>query len=257
MDIDSATIFTGAQSWVSSGEFFQERMTLLKAKNSKRPASQARRRERRSPEEILERIVRAATEEFKRSGFTGTTTAAIARKAGVTEAQLFRYFGSKSNLLRETIFKPLDEHFRMFVEKYLADDDGGANVRQITHRYTGELQRFIREHSDALTSLVFAQIYNPDTARGGNEIKSLGAYFDRCAAITRAKMKVRPRIDPSLMVRISFVAVLGCAMFKDWIFPTGVASDAEITAAVSDFVLGGITANTTRHRAEVRNNRND
>ena len=150
----------------------------------------------------------------------------------------------KSNLLRETIFKPLDAHFQIFVDKYLSDGGGAANIRQITHRYTAELQRFIREHSDALTSLVFAQIYNPATARRGNEIKSLSAYFDRCAAITRAKMKAQPRIDPKLMVRISFIAVLGCSMFKDWIFPASVASDADITAAVSDFVLGGVTANS-------------
>jgi AcrR family transcriptional regulator len=228
----------------SDSTFLQEVLTLPKKKLSKSLPSTARKRERRSPDEILERIVRAASEEFKRYGFTGTTTAAIARKAGVTEAQLFRYFGSKSNLLRETIFKPLDAHFQTFVDKYLSDGGGAANIRQITHRYTAELQRFIREHSDALTSLVFAQIYNPATARRGNEIKSLSAYFDRCAAITRAKMKAQPRIDPKLMVRISFIAVLGCSMFKDWIFPASVASDADITAAVSDFVLGGVTANS-------------
>jgi AcrR family transcriptional regulator len=219
---------------------------LPKTKISTRATSQARKRERRSPDEILNRIVRAATEEFKRSGFTGTTTAAIARKAGVTEAQLFRYFGSKSNLLRETIFKPLDEHFQTFVDKYLSDAGGAASIREATHRYTLDLQRFIREHSDALTSLVFAQIYNPETARRGSEIKSLSAYFDRCAAITQARIKAKPRIDPKLMVRLSFVTVLGCAMFKDWIFPASVASDADITAAVSDFVLGGVIANTSR-----------
>jgi hypothetical protein len=59
-------------------------------------------------------------------------------------------------------------------------------------------------------------------------------------------MRFQPRIDPKLMVRVSFVAVLGCVMFKDWIFSADVASDAEITAAVSNFVLGAIVANTTR-----------
>jgi AcrR family transcriptional regulator len=228
--------------------------TLPKTKTSpKSPAraaaatpARARKRERRSPEELLERIVRAASEEFTRCGFTGTTTAAIARKAGVTEAQLFRYFGSKSRLLRETMFKPLDEHFQTFVDEYLSDVDKAVSIREVTHLYTSELQRFIREHADAFNSLVFAQTYGPAAEQRPSEIKSLSAYFDRCAAITLERMKFKPRIDPKLMVRVSFVAVLGCVMFKDWIFPSSVASDAEITAAVSNFVLGGIIANTTR-----------
>jgi AcrR family transcriptional regulator len=220
---------------------------LPKTKITQRAPAESPKRARRSAEDLLDRIVRAASEEFKLHGFTGTTTAAIARKAEVTEAQLFRYFGSKSNLLHETMFKPLDEHFQTFADRYLSDADAAAGIRDITHRYTLELQRFIREHSDELASLVFAQNYDPAPAGRAREIKSLSAYFDRCAAITRARMKVEPRIDPKLMVRVSFASVLGCVMFKDWIFPASVASDAEVTAAISSFVLGGITANTTRH----------
>jgi hypothetical protein len=32
-------------------------------------------------------------------------------------------------------------------------------------------------------------------------------------------------------------------MFKDWIFPAGLASDEDITAAVNDFIRDGIRAN--------------
>lgn len=93
---------------------------------------------------------------------------------------------------------------------------------------------------------MFAQTFGPAAEQRPSEIKSLSAYFDRCAAITLERMRFQPRIDPKLMVRVSFVAVLGCVMFKDWIFPADVASDAEITAAVSNFVLGAIVANTTK-----------
>ncbi len=62
----------------------------------------------------MDRIIRAAADEFKASGFTGATTAAIARNAEVTEAQLFRYFASKAELFRESVFKPLNQHFLDF-----------------------------------------------------------------------------------------------------------------------------------------------
>jgi AcrR family transcriptional regulator len=211
----------------------------MKGRVSRKSATPAARRKRRSRGDILDRIVRAAVEEFKRYGFTGTTTAAIARKAEVTEAQLFRCFGSKSNLFREAIFKPLDAHFLKFTHDNLSDDGATSSIREITYRYTAELQRFLREHSDALTSLVFAQNYDSGPARGVNEIQSLSTYFDRCAAITEARMHGKPKFDLQMMVRVSFVAVLGCVMFKDWIFPPGLANDEDITAAVSNFVLSG------------------
>jgi AcrR family transcriptional regulator len=223
---------------------------LPKAKVSRKSVPPPARRKRRSRDDILDRIVRAAVEEFKRYGFTGTTTAAIARKAEVTEAQLFRCFGSKSNLFREAIFKPLDAHFLRFIHDNLSDDGATASIREITHRYTSELQRFIREHSDALTSMVFAQNYDPATSRGATEIQSLSTYFDRCAAITEARMDGKPKFDLQMMVRVSFVAVLGCVIFKDWIFPPGLASDADITAAVSDFVLSGAITETHRESSD-------
>jgi AcrR family transcriptional regulator len=222
-------------------------LTLPKAKASKKSAApRAARRKRRTRDDILERIVRAAVEEFKQYGFTGTTTAAIARKAEVTEAQLFRCFGSKSNLFREAIFKPLDAHFLQFIHDNLSDDGAGTSIREITHRYTSELQRFIREHSDALTSLVFAQNYDSTPQRGMAEIQSLSTYFDRCAAITAARMHGKPRFDLQMMVRVSFVAVMGCVLFKDWIFPPGLADDEDITAAVSNFVLSGAITKTSK-----------
>jgi AcrR family transcriptional regulator len=222
-------------------------LTLPKAKAAKKStAPPAARRKRRTRRDILERIVRAAVEEFKLYGFTGTTTAAIARKAEVTEAQLFRCFGSKSNLFREAIFKPLDAHFQQFINDNLSEDSASTSIREVTHRYTSELQRFIREHSDALSSWVFAQNYDATPQRDIAEIKSLSTYFDRCAAITAARMHGKPRFDLQMMVRVSFVAVLGCVLFKDWIFPPGLASDEDITAAVSNFVLSGAITKTSK-----------
>jgi AcrR family transcriptional regulator len=219
---------------------------MPKRKTARKSASPAVRRKRRSRDDIMERIVRAAVEEFKRYGFTGTTTAAIARNAEVTEAQLFRCFSSKANLFREAIFKPLDAHFLQFIHDNLSDDGANTSVREVTHRYTAELQRFIREHSDALTSLMFAQNYDSTQQRGMAEIHSLSTYFDRCAAITQARMRGKPRFDLQMMVRVSFVAVLGCVLFKDWVFPPGLANDEDITAAVSNFVLSGAITKTSK-----------
>ncbi len=204
------------------------------------------RRARRSTDDILSRIVQAATEEFKRSGYTGTTTAVIARKADVTEAQLFRYFGSKANLFRETIFKPIDQHFLNFINNHPPQPNQGMSTRAMTILYTTELQRFISEHSQMLISLLVAQTYESGDSQGVSAINSLRAYFDHGAAMMRARIKGKPRVNPELLVRVTFVTVLATIMFKSWIFPPGLASEQEITAAINAFVMDGISVNSRK-----------
>ncbi len=209
-----------------------------------KPVSEAQpeRRKRRSQEDLLGRILEAAAEEFQRSGYAGATTAAIARNAEVTEAQLFRYFGSKANLFREAVFKPLDEQLIQFVGEHAPDAGQPFSVDERAALYTEDLQRFLSANAEMLTTLVVAQKYDRDMAESVGEIKSLATYFDRGASLMSKGMKPSPRVDPKLMVRVSFAAVLGCVLFKDWMFSPGMASDAEIRRAIDIFVAEGIGA---------------
>jgi AcrR family transcriptional regulator len=216
--------------------------SIKKKTTAKRRASATRVRTRRTSDDILDRIVRAAAAEFRRSGFAGTTTATIARKADVTEAQLFRYFGSKSNLFRETVFKPLDQQLMEFTDRHSFRGVSGEEMRDNTQLYTTALQQFIRENSEVLTSLIVAHTYDRDTAHGVGEINSLRRYFEHAAALMKSRLKSNPRFKPEVLVRVCFASVLACVVFRDWIFPRGLASDDEITAAVNDFVLRGISA---------------
>lgn len=203
-----------------------------------------RRKKRRSPGEIRERLIDAAREEFKRCGFAGATTAAIARNADVTEAQLFRYFESKAALFREAVFERLNQHFSEFNARYPTDFSSRANVRDRERRYIIELQQFLDEHSKLLLSLVAAQSFTSGSLQGVGEIESLRHYFERGAATMSGRIGGNPPLDPKLLVRVSFAAVLGCVIFKDWIFPAGLASDDDINAAVIDFVIDGISINS-------------
>jgi AcrR family transcriptional regulator len=205
-----------------------------------RRRAQTLKRTRRTRDDILKRIVQAAREEFERCGFAGATTAAIARRAAVTEAQLFRYFDSKSNLFRETVFKPVDQHLIHFMNRHMPEIRKAASAAAMTDLYATELQRFIRENSGTLASVVMAQTYESGSARA--PIDSLHTYFDRCAALMSERLKERGKVDPRLTVRVVFGAVFASVMFKDWLFPAGVATDEEITTAVNDFIKEGTRA---------------
>ncbi|MFT3928793.1 MAG: TetR/AcrR family transcriptional regulator [Spongiibacteraceae bacterium] len=205
-------------------------------------------RKRRSSEEIMERLVTAAREEFKRSGYVGATTAVIARNAEVTEAQLFRYFSSKADLFREAVFDPLDKHFSAFNARYPEAMTSDDNIRERARIYITELQEFLDEHSKLLLSLVVAQLFTSGSAsvgqgQGVGEIESLRHYFERGAAMMSGRVDADAPVDPKLLVRVSFAAVLGCVLFKDWIFPEGLANDKDIRSAIIDFVIDGISVN--------------
>jgi AcrR family transcriptional regulator len=213
---------------------------LQKTKVRKDPGASPERRKRRSQDELTDRIIQAAAEEFKRAGYGGATTAAIARKAEVTEAQLFRYFGSKANLFRESVFKPLEEQLRIFTQEHLPDDH--AHFKENTALYIESLRRFLSDNIDLITSLIVAETYEHEAADGFGAIASLGRYFDRGAA-TMGRWDRGYKVAPQLMVRVSFAAVLACVMFKDWILPPGLATEEEINNAIVDFVIEGLAAN--------------
>ena len=219
------------------------RIDLLKSKRVRSVRASAKRKRQRSTADNVERILRAAAQEFMASGFAGATTAAIARNAEVTEAQLFRYFSSKIELFQESVFKPLNLHFLAFISNQCTEGARAETHRDKSERYISELQQFLSAHSKLLMSLAVAEAYAPDCVEGLSEIASLNEYFERGAALMASRMAGKTQVDPSLMVRVSFAAMLGCTLFKDWILPAGLASDQKISAAIKAFVMDGINAN--------------
>src|SRR5262249_44881753 len=123
------------------------------------------RRRRRSTEEIVDRIIEAAGDEFGRNGYPGTKTAPIARKARVAEALIFSNFGSKAQLFHDSIFNPLNRHFFEFCDTHLVNPGDSDKLREGTREYILELRQFIARHCRMFSSLVAAQMYASDNVR--------------------------------------------------------------------------------------------
>jgi AcrR family transcriptional regulator len=187
----------------------------------------------------MTRLISAAAREFEQSGFRGATTAAIARRAEVTEAQLFRYFSSKAELFRAAIFEPLNRRFADFNARQLDDPPPVERVREQARQYIAELQDFIGDNAEMLMSLLVAEAYAPDDIVSLSEVDALGEYFELGAAGMSRRVD-RDRVNPELMVRVSFAAVLANVLFRDWLFPDGLAGDEQIREALIDFVIDGI-----------------
>lgn len=201
-----------------------------------RPAT----RQRRTSDEVKGRLLQAAREEFERCGFAGATTASIARRAEVTEAQLFRHFGSKANLFSEAVFIPLNQHF---VEFNAEPADGPAELSadaERTAQYIEELQQFLEANSKLLMSLAVAEAYDAGSTRGVGDVDSLQRYFERGAAMMAERLDPPPCVDPALTVRVAFASVLGTILFRGWLFPPGLAPAEQIRVALQEFVIHGM-----------------
>ncbi len=69
-----------------------------------------------SAEERRESVIRAATTEFARGGYHGTSTEAIAKRVGVSQPYLFRLFPGKKAIFLAAAGRCVEDTIRMFEE---------------------------------------------------------------------------------------------------------------------------------------------
>lgn len=206
------------------------------AKKAPKPGAPARRR--RTTEEVLDRIIAAATEEFERHGYAGAKTAAIARRAGVAEALIFVHFGTKARLFHDAIFEPLNRHIVAFCASHLAENPEA--MASDTKEYIQQLQRFIERHSRMLLSLVMAHTFPAESQPEFSKLDGLNAYFARACELARRQGRARKTDDLQVMSRLAFAAILAPIIFKSWLFPEEVVSARRLSSAITEFIFAGI-----------------
>ncbi len=118
--------------------------------SKKAPAKRARAKQRRlSPDDRRKEFVAKAAEFFSEEGFAGGTRD-LARRLGVTQPLLYRYFPSKDDLIKEvyrTVYlEPIDAGW----DRLLAD-----RSRPLRER----LQEFYNAYTDAIFNRKWLRIY--------------------------------------------------------------------------------------------------
>ncbi|ONK12103.1 TetR/AcrR family transcriptional regulator [Streptomyces sp. MP131-18] len=88
-----------------------------------------------SADERRESVIRAAITEFARGGYAGTSTAAIARRVGVSQPYLFRLFPDKREIFLTAARRGTDEIRRTF-ERVAEGLDPAAARHAMSTAYT-------------------------------------------------------------------------------------------------------------------------
>ena len=95
---------------------------------------------RLSADERRAEILEAALDEFALGGLHGTSTEAIARRAGISQPYLFRLYGTKKELFLEVVRAGFARTLGTF-QRAAADAEPSERLYALGKAYTGTLER--------------------------------------------------------------------------------------------------------------------
>jgi AcrR family transcriptional regulator len=115
-------------------------------------------RTRLRAEERREKILEAARRVFLESGFAGARTRRIAEEAGITEALLYRFYPSKTEIFRAAVHEPL-ERFCSELLATTADIDPARGDRRDRLRQVNEmLLQFMADSTPFLAVVLLSEL---------------------------------------------------------------------------------------------------
>lgn len=191
-----------------------------------------------SPRKLQDRsdsILDAARSAFAEQGFENTSVAQIARRAGISDGLLYRYFRNKRDLLNEVL--------RKFYERTMVDLEAIAardmpfrdKLRELVSRH---LQTFVDDVD--LCRLFFGEVrtqvdYEASPIRALNQRYT--SIFTGIVQKASERGEIRDGIDPRLVRDLIF----GTVEHRAWAAVRGRAIDVEKTAHdLVDIVMAGL-----------------
>ena len=181
------------------------------------------------PEGTRARILQAAVEEFAEHGSAGARVDRIAAKAGANKESIYRYYGSKQELLRRV----LDEYLNTRGDEIGPDPEDPI----------GYPANLVRMHSKnpALVRLVAWEGLETSGAVDEQSVRERQVHYDRKIAVIEEAQRAGV-IDPQLDARHLLFTFLALA---DWLFVSpqhvrlifGKDPDAELVEKHAQFLL--------------------
>lgn len=98
----------------------------------------------------------AAIELFSQQGYNGTSTAQIAEKAGISQATIFKYFKTKSDLLSEIMQPLIPELKRDFFPKLQTY----TKLEEVVHFIVQDRFQFLTQNADLIKILIQEALVN-------------------------------------------------------------------------------------------------
>ena len=175
---------------------------------------------RRGSTEVRNLLLDAARSLFAAKGYAGATTHDIALEAGVSEALLFRHFGTKAQLFERAVIDPINEFISDYVEQWTARPGGEHTVERVAFAYVDGFYRLLLEHGDLLLALITAQAY--EGIDGVDGASPLSRLLDELEAVPDREAALRGlSFDVQIATRLVVGMVMAMALLDNWMFAPG------------------------------------
>jgi AcrR family transcriptional regulator len=178
-------------------------------------------RPRRSPETVRALLLESALSLFAQRGYAGTSTREVARLAGVSEALLFRHFGTKVVLFENAVIMPFTRYLDEYADRWAERPTASSSVEGLTRDYIGGLYDLLEAHRELVVALVAAHAHEDglDTLITG----ALARPLERVESLTEQEAIARryETLNPRLATRAFLAMVMGMAVLDSLFQPGG------------------------------------
>jgi AcrR family transcriptional regulator len=196
---------------------------------------------RRAPQEVRRLLLEAARSLFASKGYAGASTRDIAVKAGVSEALLFRHFGTKAKLFERAILDPINEFIHDYVEQWTTRSAADHTPEGISFAYVDGFYRLLSENRELVLALVTAQAY--ESIQELNDASPLSRLLDELETVAGREAELRGfEFDVQISTRLVAGMVMSMALLDEWLFPLGKRrpSRQRIVNEMVAFMLHGL-----------------
>jgi AcrR family transcriptional regulator len=185
-------------------------------------------------------LLDAARDLFARQDYRSTTTREIADVAGVTEPLLFRHFGSKAALFRETMVTPFTNFVDDFGRTWGAIVPDETDEHELAHQFVGRLFDVFVDHQGLVLTLLSSDTLSDEEMAdaGIADIRRALAVLGRSSAEGMALRGVRSN-RPYLAAYSTVAMIAGMAALRSTYFGTKQPSRDAIVEELTQAILHG------------------
>lgn len=202
--------------------------------------------------EAQKKIVEAAVDAFAEQGFHGTATKDIARRAGVAEATIFKYFPSKKDLLIGVLGPAMEHVFLPAMARSFGPllDAPHADPEAFLRALLAERLAFVREHPRLIRILAQELPFHRELQERFAR-RVVEQFLPKGIALIRRFQREGKLVDwpPGLIVRTVASVIGGYIIHRVFVAPDAKWDDAAEADRLIGFLLRGLTPEEPPRRA--------
>ncbi|MDX6235101.1 MAG: hypothetical protein QOH68_4268 [Nocardioidaceae bacterium] len=169
--------------------------------------------------------------------------------AGVSEALLFRHFGTKATLFEHAVVEPFTRYLDDYLVRWTRAADSEAGVEELTGDYLGGLFDLFREHRELVVALVAAYAHEDQFSEVLSEALSGALSRNSAFAAQEARRRGYALYDAELTPRVFLATVVGMAVIDGWLAPASQPAHSrdDIVQEMTSILVQGIDGREKRH----------